>query len=393
MAVSREEAIAELKRRGHDTSEFELPSETNNKSNDGFLNSAKGFGLGLGQSLEDILLGQTSGTAAPEVDIPEHWKPEKIRKENLPYEEPYKPSLNLEQYVEPENKTAFNVGRYGPALGAALYTGGKSLAGSAKALTSTSVGNQIVRDANSIEKAFRGKYGNFFGDVRNALIEKKALEPSSKGAMKYEMQHHADIPLVTKETPIHKGEEILGKGNFAKFKKEADSDLSDAIRDFIKNPEPETAHWAKSSAGALKRELKRIKADRGLSPDERKAFNASLKIEKNLNKYMQESLKELGPNYAKQYSNLGKQFKTYYAPYLGNRDIRRARLEPSNERFIEPRRLPERLEGVRGDPFMRQLGEKHPELKTNRLLASKPFRYITAGIFGDALIRSLLNKR
>lgn len=333
--------------------------------------------LGLGQFGEDTLMGQVTGTAEPEVDIPDIWKPERIRRENKSQRNI--PSLNLEQYVEPGKEGQFNVGRYGPALATLGISGGKGLVSAAKGLTNRNIGSKIVNDANSLQSYFKESYGRLFKDAEHTLAEKLKNEPAKQKKKIYELQHHEDIPLVTKESPVHEGKKIIGAKNYQKFKLASDADINSPINDFIKNPSAENAHWAKSSVNTFQREMKRIKASRGLSPAENQAVNASKKIKTKISNYLDEHLSQLDPHLREKYKNLTNQFKEHMAPYLGNRDIRKARMNPTEEGFIEPFRLPSELYGKSGDPFLRALSEKYPELYYNRLLAGNAGKALLAG--------------
>jgi hypothetical protein len=338
------------------------------EQNRSLLNKVPAWLLGLGQFGEDVTLGQAQGVGEPEVDIPEHWKPERIRKENMP--EKRMPSLNLEQYVDPGKMGQFNTGRYGPALATALLGAGAGAFGAGKAikgLTNKSIGNKIINDADVLQAAFKRRYGDFFGSVNEQLAEKmKASRPATPEAKPY----YPGKPWMNKTKQQNSGgRKILGKGNFSKFKAASDSDINKPIKDFIKNPSPENAHWAKSSILTLERELKKAKVSRGLSPAENSARIAGAKMKKNLQKFLDSELNKLNPEFKQAYKNLGKEYKQYYAPYLGNRDIRKARLNPTEEGFIEPWRLPSKLYAERGDPTLRALSEKYPELYYNRMLA------------------------
>src|SRR5277367_6035531 len=90
-----------------------------------FGNKLPSWLLGLGQFAEDTAKGQIEGIGESEVEFPEQWKPERIRKQNVP--ERTSPSFNLEQYVNPGKMTGFNIGRYGPNVALLGYGGAKGL--------------------------------------------------------------------------------------------------------------------------------------------------------------------------------------------------------------------------------------------------------------------------
>ena len=92
---------------------------------------------------------------------------------------------------------------------------------------------------------------------------------------------------------------------------------------------------------ALKTHLREMKGIRG------KVQNkiALLKRQKIFLNSLTESLyKGLGPDLTKEYKSISNQYRTEYVPYIANKDIYNARLEPGSENWFEPHRLPAKLE-------------------------------------------------
>lgn len=335
---------------------------------------AKELGLGLGQWGIDTVTG-----------LPEQFKRSTqfgmggpgakafgTLAESLQQKLPDRP--NLEKYSEnPEGLSEFNVGRYGPDVLGLIGGGIKQ----ASKLSNKAVGTNIVNTANKIGEVLKGRYNNFFNKADEALAEKLKREPP-KIKKEYTMDSHPDIPLNVKESIVKPGEKILNKEQLANFKAGSDSDINRPIDRFISEPTFENAHWAKSSINQLKREFRRLKASRGLTPTETEARYAAHKLEKQLNDYIKKELDILNPAFKKEYKKLGQDYAKDYGPFLGNRDIRQARFKPTEEGFIEPWRLPSELAQKSGDPFRRAKLEQFPDLFLNRKLAG-PLGKLLAG--------------
>lgn len=323
------------------------------------------WALGLLQGGEDLVKGFSAGSSEMEVPVPDMFKPERLRKEGLNIgeypQENETPSFDFKQYTDGDSDTAFNVGRYGPLALSLGLTGGKAVAGAARGITSKAIGNKIVDDANRLANVFKSKYDNFF-----STLPKKVDVPKRNIAVEF----NQDIPLKVEEARNSSlAAKLLGSENIDKYKNVADEDLIAPLEKLITNPSIENKHRAKTAANELFRELDRKKATPGgLDTSERAARKAALEMNSRLTKSILEDLDKLGPEFKEIYKGLTKEYGEYMAPYLGNRDIRRARMNPRNEYYINPSRLPAKLSKERGDPFMSMLGSEYPELYYNRLL-------------------------
>ena len=353
-----------------------------------FMNKLHPGLLGLLQSVEDYGKGFSSGLGEMEVPVPNQWKPEKIRKsESLemgeyPKSEGNSPSFDFEQYVDEGRKTPFNIGRFGPSVLALGVTGGKSLVGAGKALTNSSIGNKIVKDANMIQGVFNKRYDDFFGKLPTKVeIPKKNVATEFNQDIPLKVEDRRQQELVNK---------MVGEKNIKKYKNGVDDDLYEPIKEMSKNPTIQNKHKAKTAANEAIREFDHIKATSKLDQQERAARNAAIKIKNRLVKSINKDLDKAGPEFKEIYKTLTKEYGEYMAPFLGNRDIRRARSAPSNEKYIFPKRLPAELATKSGDPFMAQLGERYPELSLNRILAGPVGKTLLSGSVGGTIMASLL---
>lgn len=318
------------------------------------LNRVPAWLLGLGQFGEDVTLGQAQGAGEPEVDIPEHWKPERIRKENMP--EKRMPSLNLEQYVDPDEMTQFNVGRYGPAIGTALFAGGRGANALARRLGNTGVGEATLNRFQGLQHQFRNEYENFFNAATQAGVR------------------YVPMNLAARE--------------FNVFRRSAGRDPAIPVLDYIMDPSLRNAHDAQS---ALARYV-RSRRGKDNSPAQNRAIEAAGDMRNQIRDSMRNAMDaRRGQNngLSERYTDISNRFREELTPYLNNKHIRAASLNPNEAGFIEPWRLPKKMQLQESDPLRRILEQQDPAFRLNRLLAG-PVGKTAAGAAGLAAAPSII---
>lgn len=321
-----------------------------------FGHKLPGWLLGLGQGAEDTLFGMAKGGSEPEVDFPDTWKHPRLRSENKPQQTDA--TFNLEQYVNPDEMTQFNVGRYGPAVGSALYTGGRSLHGVAKGLTSKSIGNKIVEDFRKNKRLAEHKYGEVFKNAEKEGVNKIPLNLSTK-------------------------DKKLFKENFSTKQEKL-------LQDLLANPTLKNTHEFKSNLKSLVRKLTTNEKTKGLDGTQRKALKVAEKTIEKIDQNILKAMTEKGPSkLPSQYEGANQWYAKEQGPYLDNPYIRRAELKPTEKGAIDPKRLPSKLALESGDPFRAAMGHKYPEMPINRALTNK-YVYGTLGIGGIYELSKLL---
>lgn len=291
----------------------------------------EGLVLGLGQWAEDSAKGLTSHGAEPEVDMPNNWRPEKLN--NKP-ETNRSPSFGLEEMVDPDQKMQFNVGRYGidAALGGyGLAKGASYLAGKTIGkLTPKSVGKGIVKDVKDLKKSFKDEYGSIFDAAE------------SKG-----------VKNIKSKTDKSELEAIL---------KEVDSKYYSGLESFLKNPTARNAHEAQSDLGKF---VRKMESKKDLVGNEKEALKLARKTQGILkNEVYSSLLQQGGLDLPFKYQDVTKRYATEMVPYLENKDIRRAVLQPTQKGYIKPERVPQKLKLESSDPLMEHLRGKKEGTKT-----------------------------
>lgn len=343
----------------------------------------KGLGLGLAQWAEDTAKGLVSHGAEPEIDIPNFLRHEKLK--NKP-ETNRSPSFNFEQYVDPSQKTQFNVGRYAPdvlGIGVPLAKGATKFIGKH---SNKAIGENIVNTANKTQKRLGSEYKSILGEAKS-LQEGlfKSLEKEAKDAGMPAADYFKSLMAHANET--------LGKGNYKAFRQIAPKDLTISVKEFQKKPNVENAHDALVAVKSFVRDMEGEK----LVPSQRKAVNAAQDMVKGLNKYMDDTFTDIGkPELAEKFADLNKRYAKEMAPYLETKAIREARLDPSKKQHLAAQDLPHELGLKEGRYFRRTKGEEFPELARNRFIASPAIKY---GILGTGasygtyeLMKALLGK-
>ncbi len=332
-----------------------------------------GWLLGLGQFGEDFIKGGAEDTRSGEPEFPEHWKPEKIRRENRP--ENSEPSLNLEEYLDPEEETQFNVGRYGPALIAALFGGGKGLKNLIKPYTNKSLGHAVVAGGKEAKREAKRDYNAFFDTIEGA-----SPQPISISVPTAQLSR---ILSATTDKKYYKG-----------------------LQKAIDNPTPRNVHFAQSDLGKF---IRRLSGKKELSTPEHDALKDAIEAQGALKNDLYSSLMNTGGLDAPfQYAELGEKFAKKVVPYLEDTAIRKASLKPGQKGYINPKRLPNKLAKESSDPFQAHirgnpetgdminphLHGKYPELELNRRLTNPYLLGTLATATGAggvaALVRSLM---
>jgi ribosomal protein S18 len=359
----------------------EKPSATSGK---GFLGNyadyAKGAGLGIGQGLGDVLASMANYPG----DIYSHFS----GKES-PYHVPH-PALqkyypegiwgnigstlgNFEGQVIAPGGVAFKAlkavnnplakalmgagagGLVGAAsnegdrigsgiTGAALGTGGalaSSIFGGLRGISSKGIATKLSADKLASKQLAKKEYGKLFEDA------------SKRGLGKIKVPKIDDKRIVENSMPRY----------------------HEALLDFKNNPTVESAHWAQSDLGALRRHLEKIDASRGLTSTEHKTLKEVISSQDKIKKSMFSGKLEEHPDLANRYSKLSQKYKETVIPYENIRNLRK---------FEEGKLLPKDLVNLlRNDKeFRATLGSKYPQIKINQLLKGKVGKTIGTGILG-----------
>lgn len=214
-------------------------------------------------------------------------------------------------------------------------------------ITNTRAGKKIIEKANQLEKAFSQKYEKF-----HELAEKAGV----------------------REIPVKDVTQRLVKD----YSRIASSKYVHSLKDALKNPTLRNVHDALKDVKAFNREMKGIP----LTGAQRKAVNAAEEIVNKLTNNMSSALESKGgKDIFDMFEQLNRDYRKQYVPYLNNKNISNARLNPEQEGFIEPYRLPSKVFQESGDSFRRQMLANHPELIVNRMLAS-PYTKGAAALYG-----------
>lgn len=288
---------------------------------------------GLGQFAEDFIVGSAEDTRGAEPEFPEHWKPEKIRKENRP--ETSHPTLGLEKNIDPNDMTEFNLGRYAPHL-ATLGLGTAGAVRGAAGLTNRSVGNRIVNFADDLQERFRQRFGEVFDQAAQGGVRTVTRRPITLNRLH-------DFGRIAQANERHK------------------------LQDFLNDPTLENAHWAQSDLGGFIRRMEKEPRNQSIN----EAITAAREMREGILNSIRNQFehRNLGDIYDR-YQHLRNEYRTDMAPFRNSKAIHNARLDPSEENFMEPYRLPSELGGRKGDSFRRMVGDEFPELSINRLLAT-----------------------
>ena len=338
-----------IKEPEEDFEKYFISENVPQQHNSGFLSGLSALGLGLGQGLEDLASSGADTArsfAEGEVDFPEHWKPEKIRKGNVPERTPY--SFNLKQYVNPKDQGKFTLASLAPLLAGLAFGGYKGRHIPERIYTGISnerTGSKILEGFKKSDEVFNKRYGEFF--EKTSHLPRTELSKVATAKELKEIKRFGDF----------EGElSNLGKNPSVKQLHELNSDLMTFIRKLEKTPEHELYGKPKEALKAAQKISEKIKHE----------ITKSLSKEKGL---------------AAEYKDIQHSYKKEHVPYLTNKDIQGALKQPGTEGYIYPSRIPEKLRLQKGDPFTSALSAKHPELAYNEFLRT-PFKRTAWGAAG-----------
>lgn len=233
----------------------------------------------------------------------------------------------------------------------------------------------------------------FLWGARNSKLGTKILKDFEGEKSKYTKLY--DDLFSEAESKGHKGLPLKFDESKAKnLKKVSDDNLLDRFIKYNENPTLRNAHDLQKDARILISELSKAKKkSAGISSKERAALNEAKKIRADVKEAMGSEFENLGMG--GQYEDITSGYRKDVAPYRNNRAIQRASRYPTEEGFIEPNRIPGKLLGESGDPFMRALGSKYPELKFRKFLEQKPvantLKYSGLGLASWAGLEALAN--
>lgn len=369
MAYTKEEAIAELKARGVDVSQYEQPQkQPENQKYSWPVKTARVAGAaGLGA------VNEGANLLASAANLPLSFLTDK----QIPYAhlDKYAPQGNEERYaflggelatdLIPISRALKGVGAAGKALQAFRPAGKAGLAtdiGTGAVLgyllgeredengnvggrgTSAALGGSVGLAARSLakpvadrlvagKKAVQEKYGDlynkFFKDVKEEGIDKLSYKPKKEDK------------ILAKQLGEH----------------------SNAYQAFIKNPTIESAHDARSDLMKWTSSFSEKEARKLPAGEQKNAYYAALKAQKELTNIINDRLK-LAPNknLSEVYNGLSEGYRKEVVPFfnVNTKDYSRNKIGAST--LIK--------EAKRNEEFMLNLGKKYPELLLNRALYS-----------------------
>lgn len=228
--------------------------------------------------------------------------------------------------------------------GAALGTGG-SLASSIfrgmKGLSSKGIASKLSADKMAAKQLARKEYGKLFEDASERGIDK------------------LKIPKID--------EKRIVENSMPRY--------HEALLDFKKNPTVESAHWAQSDLGALRRHLEKIDSSRGLTSTEHKTLKEVMSAQDKIKNSMFSGKLEDHPDLANRYTKLSQKYKETVIPYENIKNLRK---------FEEGKLLPKDFVNLlRNDKeFRATIGKNYPQIKINQLLKGKVGKTIGTGLLG-----------
>ena len=206
-------------------------------------------------------------------------------------------------------------------------------------ITSSSVGNKVLENFKKVKQNFSKEYKSIFDSLNKEGIKRISHEITPK-----------------------KIKEIESAG-FPKYRNSLEKIKNS------KNAAPEDIHKAQSDLGKMIRRLKETDAKKGLSFSERETLEKVEKLKDSLVDSLEKGMK--GTKAAESYKTISKRYAKEVVPYLEQPGVRRASLKPTQKGYINPERLPKKLNSETGDPFRNAFKGQYPELLLNKLLWNK----------------------
>lgn len=337
------------------------------KPKKGFLQNAldyeKGYGLALGQGLGDLgasignfglegLSGLT-GRELPRIPHPN-------LREHYPEGEYGEKGGDIGEFI---GGLAVPGGGYARALKAVSNPLARKAAGAALGALGGAAMNEEDRPSGAISGAVLGTLAPTLhsllpSSVANKLVEakQKAKELSSKNyksLFRDAEKEGLHVAPLGRNVPPHKT-----------LLKESTSEYTDALKDYLKNPTLENAHWAQSDLGKFIRSYKHAKPHELPSP-KIKALNEAKNLQEKIKEAMfSKNLLSPESEYAKRYELASAHHAKNVIPY---EDIKGLREYEKNK--ISPKTLIRNVLG--NEEFMLNTADRHPELFIHKA-ASNP---------------------
>ncbi len=145
-------------------------------------------------------------------------------------------------------------------------------------------------------------------------------------------------------------------------------------------------HDAQSEVGKIINDLSKKAKLHTITPDESKALDKAIDVQKRIRKSIDDGLKKSGVG--EKYKKASEGYKKELGPMRDQPSIRKAALGPTERGRINPEDLPSMLNLIEGTPFRNAFGREFPELAINKYLpkvsdiAGKYAVPITAGSYG-----------
>lgn len=203
----------------------------------------------------------------------------------------------------------------------------------------SSVGNKVLENFKNVKQKFSKEYKSIFDSLNKEGIKKISHEITPKKIKEIES---AGFPKY--------------RATIEKLKKS-------------KNAKPEDLHKAQSDLGKIIQRLKESDAKKGLSFSERETLEKAENLKNSILNSLEEGMK--GTKSGESYKTISKRYAKEVVPYLEQPSVRRAALKPTQKGYINPERLPKKLNSETGDPFRNAFKGQYPELLLNKLLWNK----------------------
>ena len=218
-----------------------------------------------------------------------------------------------------------------------------SVLGKIPGVTNKSIANQLSRHkTNAINEANKN-YVDLFSDVKNKGIE------------------DINVPKIEAADIIENSQ----------------PKYHEALKNFLKDPTFENAHWAQSDLGYIIRHLQKVDEKSGLSSTQHKTLKNALAAQNRIKQKMFEDkrIKE-NPNFEHRYNELSGDYAKNVIPYKQLEE-----LSDYENKKITPNNMIKSLLG--NDEFMLGLGKRYmPQLLTNKALRSNVAKLMGGGLLG-----------
>jgi hypothetical protein len=233
--------------------------------------------------------------------------------------------------------------RVGSGVTGAALGGGTALAQSLlkglNGITTSGIAKKISADKSAAKKMASKEYGNLFSEAANRGLDKvKVPDINAKR-------------IISQSLPRY----------------------HEALLNFKKNPTVETAHWAQSDLGALKRQFEKLDASRGLTSTEHKTYKSVIDAQDKIKKSMFSNGLDNHPDLSEKYNKLSGKYKETVIPYESLKQLRNY-----EQGKLLPKDLIEHLKNNK--EFKATLMQKYPGIKINQMLKGKGAKLLGGSI-------------